>query len=76
MRNAISSIDLDSDFDVNVGSSIRGRRAFVANASEEAMIIFRGPEAGINVCAVAILVYEYRKMDYLNGGSVTHSNSS
>ena len=76
MRNAISSTDLDSDSNVNVGSSIRGRRPLVADASEEAMIVFRGPEAGISVCAVAILVNEYRMMDYPNGGSVTRSNSS
>ena len=40
MRNALSSIDLDSDFDVNMGSSVRGRKAFIADISEEAMIMY------------------------------------
>ena len=60
MRNALSSIDLDSDFDVNMGSSIRGRKAFIADISEEAMIMFRGLEAGIVVCGVITLVNVYR----------------
>ena len=58
MRNALSLIYLDSDFDVNVGSSIRGRKAFIADISEEAMIMFRGLEAGIVVCGAIILMKE------------------
>ena len=68
MRNALSSIYLDSDFDVNMGSSIRGREAFIADISEEAMIMFRGLEAGIVVCGtkrkILFLVVQFKGSHY------------
>ena len=43
-----------------MGSSIRGRKAFIADISEEAMIMFRGLEAGIVGCGVIVLFNVYR----------------
>ena len=66
MRNILSAIATKNDLDVKAGTTMRGKKALIEDASEEAEIIFRSLEAGIGVYAATILVNEYRNNEKKN----------